>query len=48
MIALTLLCIIFFFDVYLILGNSFYFMDPVFVCDGSDETVDEKEACTKI
>jgi hypothetical protein len=45
---LGLSCIIFFFDLYLILGNSFYFMDPTFKCDESDEIVDEKIACPKI
>jgi len=47
-IAVFLLCVIFYFDLFLLLGNSFYFMDPTFVCDGSDDVVDEKEACPKI
>lgn len=48
MITILLCCVIFFFDLYLILGNSFYFMDPTFICDGSDDIVNEKEACPKI
>lgn len=35
-VAMFLLCVIFYFDVFLFLGPSFYFMDPTFICDGSD------------
>lgn len=47
-IVMFLLCVIFYFDVFLLLGPSFYFMDPTFTCAGSDEIVDEKEACPRI
>lgn len=47
-IVMFLLCVIFYFDVFLLLGPSFYFMDPTFICEGSDEIVDEKEACPRI
>lgn len=35
-IMVALLCLLFYFDLFLILGPSFYMMDPNFVCDGSD------------
>jgi hypothetical protein len=35
-VIMFLLCVIFYFDVFLFLGPSFYFMDPTFLCDGSD------------
>ncbi len=47
-IVMFLLCVIFYFDVFLLLGPSFYFMDPTFICEGSEEVVDEKEACPRI
>ncbi len=47
-VVMLLLCVIFYFDVFLFLGPSFYFMDPTFICDGSDEVVDESIACSKL
>lgn len=35
-LIMVLLCIIFYFDNFLILGPTFYLMDPTFICDGSD------------
>lgn len=32
---LIVMCVIFYFDVLLLLGPSFYFMDPTFICEGS-------------
>lgn len=46
--VIVLLCVIFCFDAFLLLGPSFYFMDPTFICDGSDEVVDESIACPKL
>ena len=45
---MTILCLIFYFDAFLVLGPSFFFMDPTFICDGSDEVVDESIACPKL
>ena len=39
-ILMTILCLIFYFDAFLLLGPSFYLMDPTFICDGSDNIVD--------
>ncbi len=47
-VVMLLLCVIFYFDVFLFLGPSFYFMDPTFICDGSDEVVDESIACSEL
>jgi hypothetical protein len=38
---IALLCCIFFLIIFLIAGPSIYFMDPVFVCEGSDKLYDE-------
>lgn len=40
--------VLFYVQVFPVLGISFYYMDPVFVCKGDDEPVDEKYACPKL
>lgn len=47
-IIVALLSLIFYFDAFALQGATFYFMDPTFICDGSDEIVDELEACDKL
>lgn len=47
-VVMGILCMIFYFDAFLVLGPSFYFMDPTFICDGSDDVVDESVACSKL
>ena len=39
-IIVSILCCIFFLNIFLIVGTSIYFMDPVFECEGSSKTVD--------
>jgi hypothetical protein len=43
-----ILCVIFFFNVFMIIGPSIYFMDPIFMCGDSDSTFDESYACQRI
>lgn len=47
-IVIALLCIIFYLNIFLIVGPSIYFMDPVFRCEGSDRTFDESYACDRL
>lgn len=47
-IIVALLSLIFYFDAFALQGATFYFMDPTFICDGSDEIVDELEACDRL
>lgn len=39
-IVIVLLSLVFYFDAFILQGATFYFMDPTFVCDGSDDVVD--------
>ena len=39
-IVVALLALIFYFDAFMLQGATFYFMDPTFICDGSDDVVD--------
>ena len=34
--VVSLLCVIFFLNIFLVAGSSIYYMDPVFSCAGSD------------
>ena len=47
-IVSVLLCFFFLMESYMLLGGTFYLMDPVFECKGEDDVVDEKEACERI
>lgn len=39
-IVIGLLCVIFFINIFLIVGPSIYFMDPVFQCGSSKKSFD--------
>lgn len=47
-IVVSILCAVFFVNIFLIVGPSIYFMDPVFQCIGSDEIQDESYACSRL
>lgn len=40
LIVIAILCSVFFVNIFLIVGPSIYFMDPIFRCVGSEEVVD--------
>lgn len=44
----VLLCFFFLMESYMLLGGTFYMMDPVFNCKGEDDVVDELSACKRI
>ena len=44
----VLLCACFLVESFLLLGQSFYLMDPTFNCKGEPDIVDENVACRKL
>ena len=47
-IIIVLFSVLFCFQAFPLLGPSFYYMNPIFICKGENKPTNEKYACLKL